>query len=377
MTEDTIKAVQVIKSLDVGGVEELLLTLSNNLDDDIDLTIVTLRNKGQIGREIEQSGTTVINMERPGGITPQNVVGTVRALHRLFDRLNPDIVHSYLWESNFYSRIVATICRIPVVVISEQNIYRDKQFRHVAFDKLLSYVTNRIVACSESVLEFTVQQERIPEDKFTVIYNAIDPRKFEPKRSREEALEDLGINPDATVLITVGSLSEQKGHEFLVQSMAEFDDSRDLHLLIAGDGGVEANLRKLADDLGVDNRVHLLGNRRDVPDLLGASDVFVFPSLWEGLPIALVEAMEMGLPVVASDIEPIREVVQDDAGILVPPCDPEALANGIERLLDDPERARKCAETGQQRVEAQFSVDTLVADYCALYYELLNHSADR
>jgi glycosyltransferase involved in cell wall biosynthesis len=372
MTEDTIKAVQVIKSLDVGGVEELLLTLSNNLDDDIDLTIVTLRNKGQIGREIEQSGTTVINMERPSGITPWNAVGTVRALHQLFDRLNPDIVHSYLWESNFYSRIAAMTCRVPVVVTSEQNIYPDKQFRHIAFDKLLSYVTDRIVACSESVKEFTARQEHIPEQKFTVIYNAIDPDKFEPDRDREEVLLELGIDPDATVLISVGSLSKQKGHQYLIRALAMMED--DIDLLIAGSGGLESDLRGLAADLGTADRVHLLGKRRDIPDLLEAGDVFVFPSLWEGLPIALVEALEMKLPVVASDIAPNREVVQDDAGVLVPPRDPEALAEGIQKLLNEPERAREFAETGQQRVAEQFSVETLVADYRTLYRDLLERS---
>jgi glycosyltransferase involved in cell wall biosynthesis len=372
MTEDTIKAIQVIKSLDVGGVEELLLTLSNNLDDDIDLTIVTLRNKGQIGREIEQSGTTVINMERPSGITPWNAVGTVRALHQLFDRLNPDIVHSYLWESNFYSRIAAMTCRVPVVVTSEQNIYPDKQFRHIAFDKLLSYVTDRIVACSESVKEFTARQEHIPEQKFTVIYNAIDPDKFEPDRDREEVLLELGIDPDATVLISVGSLSKQKGHQYLIRALAMMED--DIDLLIAGSGGLESDLRGLAADLGTADRVHLLGKRRDIPDLLEAGDVFVFPSLWEGLPIALVEALEMKLPVVASDIAPNREVVQDDAGVLVPPRDPEALAEGIQKLLNEPERAREFAETGQQRVAEQFSVETLVADYRTLYRDLLERS---
>jgi glycosyltransferase involved in cell wall biosynthesis len=369
MTEDTITVVQVIKSLDVGGVEELLLTLSNNLDDDIDLTIVTLRNKGQIGREIEQSGTAVINMERPGGITPRNAVGTVRALHRLFDRLDPDIVHSYLWESNFYSRIAATTCRVPVVVISEQNIYRDKQFRHVAFDKLLSYVTETIVACSESVKEFTARQGRIPERKFTVIYNAVDPAKFEPERDREPVLADLGIDPDATVLITVGSLSEQKGQEYLIRAVAKLDDS--IHLLIAGGGSRESDLRSLTADLGVSDRIHLHGKRRDIPDLLGASDVFVFPSLWEGFGIAVAEAMIMELPVVVSDIKPLREIVSDDAGVFVPPRDPDALAKGIKRLVDDPERAQELAEAGRRRVEDQFSVETLVADYHSLYRDLL------
>jgi glycosyltransferase involved in cell wall biosynthesis len=102
--------------------------------------------------------------------------------------------------------------------------------------------------------------------------------------------------------------------------------------------------------------------------------MFVFPSLWEGLPIALVEALEMGLPVVASDIPPNREVVRDDAGVLVPPRDPEALAQAIQRLLDDPEGAHKLAETGQQRVEEQFSVNKLVDDYRSLYRDLLDRS---
>lgn len=365
--------VQVIKSLDVGGVEQLLLTLANNLDEEeFDLIVVTLRNNGKIGSEIEQSGTTVIDMGRPGGITPRNAVATVWSLCKLFRRLDPDVVHSYLWESNFYSRIAATICRVPVVVISEQNIYRDKQRSQIAIDKLLSYVTDRIVACSESVEEFTARQERIPHHKFTVIYNAVDPAEFEPNRGRRTVLKELDIDPDATILITVGSLSEQKGHEYLLRAMASLPNGCDPKLLIVGGGGLEPDLRELASDLGVDESVHFLGQRRDVPDLLGASDLFVFPSLWEGLPIALVEASMAGLPVVASDIDPIREVTGDDGGRLVPPEDPTALASAIEELLSDKERTSELAETGRKRAERQFSVETLVEEYESLYRDLLD-----
>jgi len=206
-----------------------------------------------------------------------------------------------------------------------------------------------------------------------VIYNGIDKKDFttiDGKYIRQELRIPLG----ATVIGTVGRLVSQKGHKYLLAAFAlikdEFPGAR---LLLVGEGSRMDELKNYAKGLSVDKEVIFAGLRRDIPQMLSAMDIFVFPSLWEGLGNALLEAMAAGKPVIATNIPPIREVINSEqAGILVPPADPAAIASAVRLLLQDRALAASLGKTSQERAFSSFGIDRTVTMYLDLYKGILS-----
>ena len=213
----------------------------------------------------------------------------------------------------------------------------------------------------------------MPTQRTTVIYNGVDASRLgEGNASGLRA--ELGIATSATVATVVASLIERKGIDTVVRAVAAtVATGRDLHLIVCGDGEEERALRALASTLGVGDRVHFLGVRRDVgPILRDASDLLVSGARLEAFPLNLLEAGACGLPVVVSDIAPHLEAVHDGAtGLVVPTDDPDAFAAALERLADDPALRRRMGEAGRARVAAEFSFARWLADFERTYDALL------
>jgi glycosyltransferase involved in cell wall biosynthesis len=197
----------------------------------------------------------------------------------------------------------------------------------------------------------------------------VDTERYGQPIDRRSVRKRVGIPSDARLLIVVAKLMEQKGHAFLLRALPPLQERfADLHVLLVGDGPLRAALAERIAGLPGAARVHLVGNRRDVGDLLAASDLFVLPSLWEGLPMALLEAMASGLPVVATRVSGSAQVVVDgESGLLVPPGDVERLSEAIATLLDDPARARRMGRAARERVERSYSARAQAARHAELY----------
>ncbi len=189
------------------------------------------------------------------------------------------------------------------------------------------------------------------------------------QRDRDAVRRDLDLPADADVVIVVAKLTEQKGHSVLLRAIAPLLESMPgLHLLIVGDGPRGDDLRAQAAGLPGGDRVRFLGVRSDTRELLGASDLFVLPSLWEGLPMALLEAMAAGLPVVATAVSGTRDVVDDGvSGALVPPGEAEPLRSAIERLVADRRAATEMGQEGRRRVLQEYGGSRLAERHAALY----------
>jgi glycosyltransferase involved in cell wall biosynthesis len=184
-------------------------------------------------------------------------------------------------------------------------------------------------------------------------------------RARAEARSALGLPADGALLVAVGNLYPVKDHATLLRAAARLDGAR---VAIAGRGGEEANLRRLAEELGLAPRLHLLGVRDDVERVLAAADVFVQCSRSEGLPLSLLEAMAASRPVVVTRVGGMPDAVLDgEAGCVVPPGDPAALAAAIAQLLADRDRAAALGRAARARAEAEFSVEAMLERYRALY----------
>jgi glycosyltransferase involved in cell wall biosynthesis len=216
--------------------------------------------------------------------------------------------------------------------------------------------------------------------KCSVIYNGIDQQRLRPQKTREQMRRELGVSEGQRLICAVGNIEKIKGHDVAIRALAllhrRFPEAV---LVIAGraiDPAFAQHLQALAAQLGLQDAVAMIGQRSDIADLLAATDVFIMPSHSEGLPGALLEALFMGRPVVASDVGGIPEIVEaEKTGLLVPAGDAEALAAGIERLLADPDFAEELGRRGQAAVRQRFTLEAMYTNHCQLYERLLDARA--
>src|SRR5262249_43197641 len=190
----------------------------------------------------------------------------------------------FLLTASLYGRLAAILARVPVVVGTEVNIYEHKRRSHAMAERLLMAGTDRVIVSAASVRDFYIGQVHADPAKVDVIYNAVDFRQSEATVPRDVIRGSLRVPADALVAGVIARLTEQKGHRFLFEALAAHPDLANVHLLIVGGGELLDDLTRRADALGLARRVRFLGPRRDLGNLLGAMDVFVMPSLWEGLP---------------------------------------------------------------------------------------------
>jgi glycosyltransferase involved in cell wall biosynthesis len=234
-------------------------------------------------------------------------------------------------------------------------------------------MTSTLVVVSQRVRRLAIDQERIRTSKIVIIANGIAPVKMisrdSPLLTRFRA--DLGVQPDDFIFLTVGRLRTQKGHTYLLDAIPEIiRQFPDTVFLLAGDGPLRAELEAKSEALGIQEHVSFLGIRDDIAMLLNLANGFLLPSLWEGMPIALLEAMEAELPVVATQVEGVVEIIQDGVnGMSVPSGEPQALIDAVLRLLRDPQLRQELALAGKKSVEEHYTIGTMCLAYEKLFHK--------
>jgi len=283
------------------------------------------------------------------------------------------ILHVHGYAAADFGRLAARAVGAKLVLHEHFADPRMPLYQALA-DRLLSGRTDGAIAVSRSTREFLVKQRFVPEDRVRLIWNGAPLDEFAPV-PRERALDvrrELGLADDALVVGTIGRLNAQKGHRFLLEAAGRLLPRQpNARVLVAGDGDLMGELRARAATLGIAERVVFAGHRTDVPDLLGALDVFCISSLYEGTPLALFEAMASGKAIVSTSVDGCREVLEDGVtGVLVTPADSAALADGLDRVLGD---ASLRAALGRQALAAsrRYDVRTCVEEMQAFYEELL------
>lgn len=371
-----IRIAHVIESLGRvgGGAERLLAATLAHLDTtQFESHVVYLFGHHGLTPEIRKLGVPITCLEMRDFSDWRR--GLLDLRRHLRDTA-PDIVHTVLQRADIYGRLAAVSAGLrPIVSTLHECPYNPEvfidnpelsRFRYGAF-KLLDKVTAR--ACNDAFLVVSQSTRRNLQRYFSVnpqrvrlLYSGIDLAAVDAAVGREDAIRrDLGISPRDVVLLNVGRLFQQKGQRYLIQAMRRVvDHAPNVRLLIRGDGADESDLRVLTAALGLQSHVTILDGYRSHPEvlaLLRVCDIFVFPSLYEGLGIALIEALASRRPCVASNIGPIPEVIDDGrTGLLVPPMDPAALAEGILALVGDPDRRRQMGEEGRKVVEERFDI---------------------
>jgi glycosyltransferase involved in cell wall biosynthesis len=356
-------------TLAVGGAEEMVLNLVRHLPEEFERAVVCIDQPGPIGEEVRRTGVPFRSLGlRPGLRRPFDVIRLQRAIHEL----EPTIVHTFLLTASLYGRFAAMQAHVPIIIGTEVNIYERKQPLHRLAERWLMRGTEAVIASAESVRDFYVDQIHADPDKVVVIYNAVDWSQLHTTKTRDELRADVGVPIEVPLAGIIARLTEQKAHRVLFEAMASRPELASLHLLAIGDGELRDELRRRVEQLNLSSRVHFAGARRDLGNVLASIDMFVMPSLWEGLPLSLVLAMGAGLPVIASRVAGIPEVVEDGAtGLLVNPGDAAQLGAALARLLEDEELRLVLGREARAFARPRFGVDGYVASMTALYDRLL------
>jgi len=368
-----IKILHVISKLPVGGVENLLLTVLRNCDRERFVPLVcSLSDRGEIGAEIEELGFKVVCLNKLKHRLDWTIV---QDIYRCIKQNDIKVVFSYQYHANLYGRIAAHLARVPCIIASVHNVYTiDKKIHRRIINKYLAGWTDRIVAVSKAVKDDVLKYDGVPATKVEIIYNGVDLSKF-LDTDGSAIRNEFRISPDTPVIGTVGRLTLQKGQRYLLEAVSQIREKfPQLQLLVVGDGPLKNELRDYAETLGIQKSVIFTGSRRDVPSLLAAMDIFVLPSLWEGLSISLIESMAAGKSVITTDIAPIREVVNTDkVGILVPPENSSTLAEAIELLLKNKDWAERLGMAARERVFSTFNIETTIRRYTDIFEEILRN----
>ncbi len=372
MTNGRPTVCQVLHSLTVGGAEVLSTALARRLKDRYHFIFACLDELGRLGAMLHNEGFEVVALGRRPGIDPF----CMRRLARLYRHENVDLVHAHQYTPFFYSMAARAWRRRPPVLFTEHGRwYPDyPRRRRILFNRAVLRRTDRVVAVGRAVERALVENEGIPERRVRVIYNGVDIEAFAAARGRRAAIRaELGLGPDDFVLIQVARLDQLKDHGTAIRTIARVTRQRpDARLLLVGDGPEQEVIESEIRARRLKHSVCLLGVRDDVDMLLHAADAFLLTSISEGIPVTLIEAMAARLPVVATKVGGVPEVVvPGQTGLLAAAGADHALAEAALRLAADPSLRRAMGEAGYGRARELFSQRQMHDAYQACFEEIL------
>jgi glycosyltransferase involved in cell wall biosynthesis len=354
-----VRVLFVHGTLEIGGAEEVRLSLLNCLDRRrYQARICCLQRGGPIADEASRLGYQVAVLgHRAHGLS----LSALSALRQVIRGFQPHIVQTSLPRANYWGRLAAALERVPVIIAEEHTVADKSDWARPVIERILGPRTDCVIAVSHSVRRtLAARSSTKARHRTAVVRNPVNAARLLPRRPREEMRASLGVGRDEVVALHVGRMDRvtgAKGHDLLVRAAAALPASGPpVTFLLLGDGPARHQLAGLAERLGAADRVRFLGWQREVADHLAAADLFVFPSRCEGMPIALMEAMWMGLPVIASDIPANREVTrQGRYGRLMPALTAEALVREMAALMAERGACAALAERSQRYARHAFS----------------------
>jgi len=389
-TSSALTVMEVTPNLEIGGAQETVRTLAKHLPTVGCRTVVCSFGGGPLTKDIERIGVPIefLPPRRHGVLAlPAFVVEMARRrrdLLAIIAKHGVDVVQTQgLGTLDFLVMTLRGRRRVQVwwtiqnaeFMVREEHLQRHrwllgvKRAAHRWLYRAGARVVDGIIAVSDATARSFRDTVGRVDDKVTVVCNAVDLDRYPAPIDRAKVRAELGFGPSEHLMTMVGTFKRQKGHRYLVGAAAALVPRfPTLHFLLVGDGELADQVRTQVRAAGLSDHIHFLGTRRDVPELLSASDSFVLPSLWEGLPVALTEAMASGLPVVATDVSGTSQVVIDgESGLLVPPGNERALAEAMDRLLSDPALASELAAAGRERIAASYSARAQAEQLAALF----------
>ncbi len=352
----------------VGGAETLLVNMLRRMDPTkIVPEVICLKEPGPLGEQIADEFAVHSDL-----LSGKFDLRILPRLVSLFNRRRTDVVVTVgAGDKMFWGRLAAHIAGVPVIASALHSTgWPDGVGR---MNRWLTGMTDTFIAVADSHGEFLKEFEKFPADKVRVIRNGVDCARFKANPSaRNELRSELGLESETPLIGIVAALRSEKNHSMLVRAAAKLRDQHpEAHWVIIGDGPERATIEHLAAELGIADRIHLLGTRHDTDQLVSALDVFTLCSLNEASPVSILEALACQVPVVATDVGSVGEsIIDDQTGFLIPSEDIAAMADRVSTLLSDPEQRKSMGATGRQLVLDSGSLDSMVDGYQRMAIEL-------
>ena len=361
-----LHVLHVLLSLQPGGLENGVVNIVNRLNpDQFRSSIGCIKHAGEFAARITSSEIKIYELGWRGG---NDLILPFR-LARLFREARPDIVHTRNAESFFYGYLGAKLAGVECIIHSEHGrTFNDRKIRFL-MQKWFSEHTHAIFSVSTKLKDDLVKHIHIPKEKIEVLYNGVDLSQFKSVQ-RKVVRDKLGFRDDQIIIGSVGRLVAVKNYALLLNAFHQLN-LKNAVVMLVGDGEERKILEKLARSLAIAGRVHFLGHRDDVAELLLAMDIFVLPSISEGMSNTLLEAMAVGVAPVASDIGGNPEIVDHGvSGFIFPSRDESALREYLMTLATDTTLRGEMGSAARNKVKSEFTIDAMVARYESLYHRV-------
>lgn len=366
---DRIEIWFIIGQLPTGGTERTLVDLANGLDKTrFSVTVWTIKDCGELIGEFDNN-VSYKSLNATGKtdiLAPVRFVSTVR-------RGTPDILQSFLYYDNLLARLTGVICWNTQIITGVRAIPNDPPLLRRVSERISFRLSDVIVSNSRSGADYVIKRGA-ESKKVKVIRNGRNILKYMNGEATIDLYQELDLRQDDPIIGTVGRLVERKGHYDLLEAWPSVLESYpQAQLLLVGDGEERKGLEQRTRNLDCEKSVTFAGLRDDVPDLLDLLDIFVFPSHYEGLPGALLEAMIAGLPIIATPVDGNSELIKNGVtGLFVPPQDSRELAEQLIALLSDPDLQRQLGTAANEHAKKEFAIEKMVSEFTELYDHLLH-----
>ncbi len=371
-TVEKKKIFYLITSTNVGGTERALYELVKRIDSrEFSLSVCSIKKPGAFADKIagEVEAFYTLGLPEAGGLCAVlNFFPALLRLSAILRKSRPHILHAFLFRANMLGRLAGRLAGVPRIISSVRIIEPGKRYKHM-LDRLTAGLVDRYTAVSEAARMVTMTQSKVRPEKIVTIYNGVDIALIKasannPSRQIEDAGKKIGL---------VGRFDKQKGHAILLAALKRIAGQvPGVRAYFFGEGPLETEIRNAAAREGLAERVRFMGTLDTIHSMIARMDIIALPSLWEGMPNAVLEAMALEKPVIASRLPGMDELLVDgESGILCTPGDAGELAEGLLRLLQADGPGAKIGKKAGERAKDLFSIDTTVSRTVALYREML------
>ncbi len=362
----------MVHGLPIGGAEVMVDRLVRGLGHFYRLSVACLDEVGELGERLKRDGIPVYELGRRQGFDWR----CVRRLLACAKKEGATLIHAHQYTPFAYAAAMRVMGGRPQVLFTEHGrFYPDRSsLKRRWFNRLMTKPTDRFVAVGKDVREALVNHEGISERRIEVVYNGIDLAQIRSHLScREDVRGKLGFGGQDFLVLQVARLDKIKDHATALRTMALVAEAEPhIHLVIVGDGPERSQIDQDIARLRLGGRVKMLGMRRDVPQLLAAADAFLLTSVSEGIPVTVIEAMATGVPVVATSVGGLPELIEDGtSGLLAPRGDAKGLAAALGRLAHNDDLTAQLVSAGRRRAEQHFSERQMTTRYAEIYAEML------
>jgi len=361
------RIMQITHDLAIGGLQKVVVNLCKNIDKSkFDVSVLCLRELGEFASEVMDFGINVRHL-------PQKENGTdyfgFLKVAKILKKDKIDVIHTHNILPFTDGTIGGLIARVKRIIHTDHaRDFPDKR-RYMVAEWLMSQFAYKVVGVSEHTTENLIRYEKISKNKITTVVNGIDGAKYNIDINKEKKRRELGLNDKGPIIGACVRLTEQKGITYLLNSITKVQKNfPDINVVIAGEGPLKEKLIKQSKELRIDQNVYFIGPRLDIPEILKLLDIYVLPSIWEGLPMILLEAMAAECATIATKVGGIPTIIKNKQnGTLIDPKNSDQIASEITVLLKSPNLRAKYASNGLRMFRKKFTVEAMTKQYEQLY----------